>query len=77
MEIEIKCRCCEIAMTEGFIPTEKGNISRVAFWQEGRPLSFLEWFKYKKQADTIPIAVYRCPKCGLLEMIAAASAREN
>jgi len=70
---ELKCRRCDIAMNEGFIPTESNGFRRIASWQEGAPLGFLEWFKYKKQPSTFPIVVYRCPQCGLLEMIAAAS----
>jgi hypothetical protein len=69
------CHTCRTAMEEGFL-LDRGhaNSADVAKWVEGPP-EMGRWLGMNtgiktKEREMLPVAVYRCPRCGLLESYA-------
>jgi hypothetical protein len=52
-------------MAEGFVTSEKGGMPQVIGWSEGAPKQ--GWWGIKNKGKPIPIATWRCQRCGLLE----------
>lgn len=63
------CPKCQGSMAEGFVVTEKGGIPRVSGWSEGPPQKSW-WGIIKLSGKQIPIATWRCHRCGYLEQYA-------
>lgn len=60
------CPKCQGTMAEGFIITEQSGMAAVSGWSEGPPRK--GWWGYiKKPGKSIPIATWRCQRCGFLE----------
>lgn len=53
-------------MAEGFVPTEKSSMPTVNMWIEGAPQKGW-WGNVKLPGKPIPIATWRCQRCGFLE----------
>ncbi len=70
MAQEPKCPQCQGAMVQGFIPDYAHSMKTVASWVEGRPRrSWWQWTKVPVGGG-VPIAAFRCSKCGYLEFYA-------
>lgn len=75
---KIDCYRCGTQMQIGFARSMAGPSVYIGQWIEGRPLlqRFLGWsvgkrvVKVPKNAQSFPIATFRCPACGLLESYA-------
>jgi hypothetical protein len=64
------CRRCEKEMVEGFIPDFcHGNSRQQPFWVPGKPVTSY-WMGLKLPASQYPVAAFRCPECGSLELFA-------
>ncbi len=67
------CPKCQGAMIQGFVTDAAYNVTGVTVgnWVEGSPAKFfLGGIKLKGKKKCIPIATYRCSKCGYLEAYA-------
>lgn len=64
------CPKCHITMAEGFIASERGGIPAVSKWSEGKPKKGW-WGNVRIPSKTLPIATWRCQRCGFLENYAA------
>lgn len=60
------CSKCQGTMAEGFIATEKSSMPTVSSWIEGAPRKGW-WGNVKTPGTPIPIATWRCSRCGYLE----------
>ncbi len=69
------CPKCQASMAEGFIPFEKYSVPQVTGWFAGAPKKGW-WGDVKLPGKPIPIATYRCTKCGFLEQYAKSKGAE-
>lgn len=60
------CPKCQSAMTEGFVAGEKYGMPTVSSWIEGAPKKGW-WGDVKTPGKPVPIATWRCQRCGYLE----------
>lgn len=65
------CPKCQGSMAEGFIVSEKHGIPATASWAEGAPRKGW-WGDVKIPGKPLPIATWRCNRCGFLENYAPA-----
>ncbi len=63
------CVKCNGGMTRGFILDNTYGGRLVNHWSQGEPQSSM-WVGTKAPETNIPIAVFRCERCGYLEMYA-------
>ena len=67
------CPKCGIALQDGFILDKTRDSRGPSEWVEGKPeRSFWVGIKLRGKAR-FPIASYRCPRCGFLELYALGS----
>jgi hypothetical protein len=65
-----RCGRCGGSQTEGFLPDRAHNSARIGTWAEGPPeYWFLRILKMRGRRR-LPIAAWRCAKCGLLDLYA-------
>lgn len=60
-----KCPKCESSMAEGFVATDRDGMRAVSGWSAGAPRK--SWFGVRLGGKPIPIATWRCQRCGFLE----------
>ena len=60
------CPKCQGTLAEGFVIAEKHGMPTVASWAEGTPTKGW-WGDVKVIGKPIPIATWRCQRCGFLE----------
>lgn len=60
------CPKCQSSMVEGFVATEKSSMPTVSGWTGGAPQKGW-WGNIKTPGKPIPIATWRCSRCGYLE----------
>ena len=60
------CPKCQSIMAEGFVAAEKYGMPTVSSWIEGAPRKGW-WGDVKTSGKPIPIATWRCQRCGYLE----------
>jgi len=67
------CPKCAVQLSEGFLLERARHGRGVTEWIEGKPVvSF--WTGLDLRGRTrLPVATWRCPRCGFLELYAAAS----
>ena len=66
-EERLVCPKCQGDMMQGFIPDYSHGAIYVGGWQAGAPKKSF-WIKTKAPASGgLPIAAFRCQKCGFLE----------
>jgi DNA-directed RNA polymerase subunit RPC12/RpoP len=64
------CPKCSIQLHEGFLLEATRNSRGVTEWVEGKPVaSFWTGLRLKGRIR-LPVASYRCPRCGFLELYA-------
>ena len=64
------CPKCGGGMVQGFVVDKGHGTSTVAAWVEGEPVKSI-WTGLKLRGrTTVPIATWRCRKCGFLESYA-------
>ncbi len=72
MKRSLRCAKCEGSMSEGFIIDEAHDRYRVTRWQPGKPVKSI-WTGVKQvKTDQLPVATWRCDRCGFLESYANA-----
>lgn len=66
-----ECPRCKAEMEAGFMPDwAHSSILRIG-WCRGNPKQgWLSEVKARQAKDCLPITVFRCPKCGVLESYA-------
>ncbi len=64
------CPKCQASMAEGFIPSEKHGMPALSGWIAGAPKKGW-WGDVKLPGKPIPIATFRCNRCGFLEHYAS------
>ena len=67
MKRSLKCPKCEGSMSEGFILDEAHGYHRVNRWQLGKPIKSIWTGVKQRRADQMPVATWRCDRCGYLE----------
>lgn len=65
------CPKCQKAMEPGHIPDVGYGVIVQSSWSAGSPehRRYLGGIKYRKK-EQIPLAAYRCPRCGYVELFA-------
>jgi hypothetical protein len=67
------CPKCSVQLQEGFLLERARHGRGATEWIEGRPVaSFWTGLDLRGRAR-LPVASFRCPRCGLLELHAPAS----
>ncbi len=69
------CHRCRTSMEEGYLVDRgHGNSQLIGKWARGapKPAKFLgiSYTQSVKERDLVPIATWRCPRCGVLESYA-------
>ncbi len=59
------CPKCQSAMSEGFVPAERGGVQNVSSWLAGVPRK--TWFGVRSSSKRLEISTWRCQRCGFLE----------
>ncbi len=66
MSLRKTCPKCQSSMTEGFIPDQSENGSKVSKWIEGLPEK--RWWGLKVRGKTqFAVQTFRCMRCSYLE----------
>ncbi|WP_448659288.1 hypothetical protein ACPVPU_02190 [Sphingomonas sp. CJ99] len=63
------CPKCQSAMAEGFVAHKPDGMAAVLNWYRGTPVKSW-WGSVKLPKPSIPIATWRCQRCGFLEQFA-------
>lgn len=63
----MKCIHCEVGMDQGYLVDHgHGDSAKVAKWVGDPP--DVRWYGLRTSGhDQIPLAAYRCPRCGYVE----------
>jgi len=70
MNEPLECIRCHTPMEPGYVPDNVYSGFQQQFWAPGHPIrSFWKGLKMKKE-EILPVATFRCPKCGYLESYA-------
>jgi predicted nucleic-acid-binding Zn-ribbon protein len=71
-QASLRCPKCQKTMEEGHVPDHTGhNNATQSAWAHGlvERLRFLGGIKVRRK-ELIPLAAYRCPSCGYVELYA-------
>ena len=70
-QASFRCPKCQKTMEEGHIPDVGRNTATQTAWSHGRAerRRFFGGIKFKPK-EQIPLAAYRCPSCGYVELYA-------
>ncbi len=71
-QASLNCLRCNLPMEQGYMADRgHGNTKNVANWIEGAP--DVRWYGLKTSGHPqLPVAAYRCTKCGFVELRAQA-----
>jgi hypothetical protein len=65
---KLQCPKCKSEMVQGFVPDYSYGVALVGGWQKGQPKKSF-WTRTKVSLlQGVPIGVFRCQKCGFLEL---------
>jgi hypothetical protein len=67
IETQKKCPKCDGNLIKGFILDYAHSVIIVPNWHEGSPKKSFWWKTSQPSSDGIPIAAFRCSRCGFIE----------
>ena len=69
---KMQCPKCKGEMVQGFVPDYNLGAALVVSWHAGEPKKRIVGHTKAPRAKGVPIGVFRCQKCGFLELYADA-----
>jgi hypothetical protein len=63
-----ECLRCHTPLEPGFIADRTYGGFDEERWSPGQPQT--HWWGLEKPKDTLPVSAMRCPRCGMLELVA-------